>query len=93
MADAYSSDMQGAMAAATGEALKGAASNENGSMMGFAGFNLANQAGNTVLGAVSGAEGKKGEAKEGAQGGNFCPNCGAPTTGSNFCPNCGAKLN
>ena len=90
MSDVYSSDMQGAMAAATGEAMKGAAGNENGSMMGFAGFNLANAAGNSVLGAVTGKDGEKVEAPAGAK---FCPNCGAPTAGTNFCPNCGTKLN
>lgn len=90
MSDVYSSDMQGAMAAATGEAMKGAAGNENGSMMGFAGFNLANAAGNSVLGAVTGKDGEKAEAPAGAK---FCPNCGAPTAGTNFCPNCGTKLN
>ncbi len=90
MSDVYSSDMQGAMAAATGEAMKGAAGNENGSMMGFAGFNLANAAGNSVLGAVTGKDGEKAEAPAGAK---FCPNCGAPAAGTNFCPNCGTKLN
>jgi len=90
MTEVYSNDMQGAMAQATGEAMKGAANNENGGIMGFAGFNMANQAGNSVLGAVTGMEGNKGEAPAGAK---FCPNCGAPTAGTNFCANCGTKLN
>ena len=75
---------------AQAEAMKGAANNENGGIMGFAGFNMANQAGNSVLGAVTGMEGQKGEAPAGAK---FCPNCGAPVAGTNFCANCGTKLN
>jgi len=90
MGQTYSDNLQGTMAAATGEAMKNASKNENGAMMGFAGFNLANQAGNTVLGAVSGM-GANGQAAP--AGTNFCPNCGTAISGGNFCPNCGTKLN
>ena len=99
MGKTYSDNMQGTMAAATGEALKNASKNENGAMMGFAGFNLANQAGNTVLGAISGTE-NAAPAQEAAsaEGGKaagkakFCPECGTKTEGAKFCPNCGKKL-
>ncbi len=91
MADAYGNNMQGAMAAATGEAMQNAAKNEKGGIMGFAGFNMANQAGNSVLGAVAGMDGNKNQAAP--EGGKFCPNCGAPVAGGNFCANCGNKLN
>jgi len=43
----------GLMASATAEAMKSAASNENGSMMGFMGMNMANQTGATMMGAVN----------------------------------------
>ena len=91
MADVYSSDMQGAMAAATGEAMKGAATNENGAMMAFAGMNMAQQQGANVLGTVAGMTNNAsgGEAPADAK---YCPNCGTPTNGSKFCPECGTKL-
>lgn len=53
MGGAYSDNMTGMMAAATGEAMKNAASNENGAMMGFMGMNMAQQQGANMLGAVS----------------------------------------
>lgn len=42
----------GLMAEASAEALKNAAGNPNGSMMGFMGMNMANNAGTTMMGAV-----------------------------------------
>ncbi len=53
MGSAYSDNMAGMMAAASGEAMKNAASNENGAMMGFMGMNMAQQQGANMLGAVS----------------------------------------
>ena len=53
MANVYSNNMQGAMAAAAGTAMQNAASNENGAMMGFMGMNMAQNAGSNMLGAVA----------------------------------------
>ena len=53
MAAVYSNNMAGAMAAASGEAMKNAAGNENGAMMGFMGMNMAQNTGNSMLGAVA----------------------------------------
>lgn len=53
MGQAYSDNMSGMMAASTSDAMKSAASNEAGAMMGFMGFNMAQQAGANVLGAAT----------------------------------------
>lgn len=53
MGAAYSNNMAGMMAAASGEAMKTAASNENGAMMGFMGMGMAQNQGANMLGAVS----------------------------------------
>jgi membrane protease subunit (stomatin/prohibitin family) len=81
------------MAAASAEALKSAASNANGAMMGFAGMNLASNAGAGLMGAATQATqpAPAGAVASGAVP-NFCPNCGAATNGANFCGNCGTKL-
>lgn len=42
----------GLMASASAEAMKSAASNESGAMMGFMGMNMVNQAGSTMMGAI-----------------------------------------
>ena len=93
----------GLMANASAEALKAAASNENGAMMGFAGLNMANNAGAGMMGVANqNAQAQAAQnpapaaapapAASGAVP-NFCPNCGTATNGANFCPNCGQKLN
>lgn len=51
--EAYGENMQGMMAAATGQAMQGAATNENGAMGAFMGMGMAQQQGAGVLGAVS----------------------------------------
>lgn len=43
----------GLMASASADAMKAAASNENGSMMGFMGMNMAGQAGASMMGAIN----------------------------------------
>ena len=90
----------GLMASASAEALKNAASNENGAMLGFAGLNMASSAGAGMMNAVNQNVAAQQAAQpaqnvEGAAvvaGAKFCPNCGTPTNGSNFCSNCGTKL-
>ncbi len=95
----------GLLANASAEALKAAASNENGAMMGFAGLNMANNAGAVMMGVAN--QNAQAQAATnpapaptapvaGAVTGTapkFCPNCGTPTNGGNFCGNCGQKLN
>jgi membrane protease subunit (stomatin/prohibitin family) len=90
----------GLMATASAEALTTAAGNANGAMMGFAGMNLATNAGAGLMGAVNqnvqAAPAPQAAAGVVATGGavpNFCPNCGTATNGANFCGNCGTKLN
>ncbi len=99
MGELYSQNTAGLMAAASAEALKNAAANENGAMMGFAGLNMASTAGAGMLNAVNqnvqAAPAPQAGAAAPAAGGaipNFCPNCGTPTNGANFCGNCGNKL-
>ena len=53
MGQAYSSNMAGMMAAASGQAMQAAAGNENGAMMGFMGMNMAQQNGANLMGAVN----------------------------------------
>lgn len=91
----------GLMANASAEALKNAASNSNGAMMGFAGMNMAGNAGAGLMGAVnknvSNEQSAQQVSTESASSNgnvpNFCPNCGTKTNGTNFCGNCGTKLN
>lgn len=95
----------GLMAEASATALKNAASNDGGAMVGFMGMNMANQAGASMLGAVNGEEVKTEERntpepgslfnnnKEECNDSNFCPNCGNKINkDANFCGNCGNKL-
>lgn len=53
MGQAYSNNMAGMMAAASGQAMQSAAANENGSMMGFMGMNIAQQNGANMMAAAS----------------------------------------
>ena len=90
----------GLLASASAEAMKNAASNEGGAMLGFAGLNMASTAGAGMMNAVNQNVQAQGAAPAAgvavATGGavpNFCPNCGTKTNGGNFCGNCGTKLN
>lgn len=90
----------GLMATASADALKEAAKNENGAMMGFAGLNMAGNAGAGLMGAIN--QNVQTQQNNNTNGNpvnnngsipNFCPNCGTKTNGANFCSNCGTKLN
>ena len=84
----------GLMASATADAMKKAADNKNGAMMGFAGLNMAQGAGGAAMNAANqNAQAQGGMVAGAVTGGKFCPNCGAPTNGGNFCSQCGNKLN
>lgn len=94
------------LAQAQAEAMKTAAGNSNGAMMGFMGMSMANQAGGmnaNALYEMGAAQAQSGasQAQSGAsqaQGSTpqtegmqwFCPNCGNKNNG-NFCTNCGTK--
>ena len=53
MGQVYSNNMVGTMAAASAEAMKAAASNENGAMMGLMGMNVANMQANNMMGTAA----------------------------------------
>jgi len=88
---------------AQAEAMKNAANNPNGAMMGFMGMNMAMNAGaNTNAAAMlqadanaqalaqQKAEQERAAAQQKAAGQWTCPNCGNQVSGK-FCPECGAK--
>ena len=101
MGNVYSSNLTGTMAAATGEAMKSAAANENGAMMGFAGLGLANQAGASAMNSVlnnqqantPAAQTNTTVAGVASAGKKFCTNCGSPLNANDkFCASCGTKV-
>ena len=53
MGAAYSENMAGMMASASGQAMQNAAANPNGAMMGFMGMNMAQMQGANMMGAVA----------------------------------------
>ena len=90
MGKVYSDNMSGQMAAATGEAMKTAAGNENGAMMGFMGANMSQAFGANAMGAAADIEAAGGAVAAG-EGAKFCTQCGKPVDGK-FCANCGAEV-
>ena len=81
-------DMAGAaLVAAQADAMRGAAENEGGAMMGFLGLNAAMNAGSNAGGFFQMAENQRAAAPQQPQGGWTCA-CGA-VNGGRFCSECG----
>ena len=90
------------MAAATlvgaqSEAMKTAAGNPNGAMMGFMGMGMAQQAGGMnaqnlfAMGQQQQAQQQAQQTSQGNGGNSWVCSCGATVNGSKFCPECGSK--
>ena len=78
---------------AQAEAMKKAAGNENGAMMGFMGMNMASQAGGMNANnfyQMQAQQDAAATAQQKAANSWKCPTCGATVTGK-FCPECGTK--
>ena len=79
------------LAGATAQAMRDAAKNENGAMMGFMGMNMAQQAGAANVASLFQMGTQQPAAQPAAPADGWkCPQCGAMAQG-NFCPECGAK--
>jgi len=78
------------LAGATAQAMRDAAKNENGAMMGFMGMNMAQQAGAANVASLFQMGAQQPAAQPAPANGWKCPECGAMAQG-NFCPECGAK--
>ena len=90
------------IASATADAMKTAAGNENGAMMGFMGMNMAQGATSSTINTLfqqgqaaqyqqqPAAQQQAAPAGAPAQGGWDCPACGAKANTGKFCVNCGA---
>ncbi|MCH5167286.1 MAG: SPFH domain-containing protein [Erysipelotrichales bacterium] len=82
----YAENPNGMMAAATADAMKTAAGNENGALMGFMGMNAGQNVGASAMAAAATIS----PTTQSTTGAKFCSNCGAPLTGA-FCSQCGTK--
>lgn len=88
----------GLMASASAQAMENAAANEGGSMMGFMGMGMANQAGATMINAVNQNANAQnvGPAQAPVAGAvanaNQADNTATQENAPKFCSNCGAKL-
>lgn len=100
MANVYSQNMTGAMAAATGEAMKTAAGNENGAMMGVMGMNMAQNFGGSAMQTAQGIPDAPAPAKPQSEPYDLAAAMGmnnnqtpANNGEAKFCTNCGAPVN
>lgn len=97
MSDAYSKNLQGAMAASTGEAMLNASKNEGGSMAGFMGMGFAQNGASNVAGMINDLPGKQESSVQDSSdvqtnaNGVTCSKCGEVVTGK-FCSNCGTEV-
>lgn len=86
---------QGTLVGAYAEAVKNAASNENGSANGFMGIGMMNMASGGIMGGVATNTMQPNQASQTNvnpyQQPKICPNCQANVTG-NFCSQCGTKI-
>ncbi len=89
---ARNASMAGAtLVEAQAEAMKNAASNPNGAVMGFYGMNMAQQAGGmNAQNFYKMGEEQQAQKAQAAANSWTCPKCGAQATGK-FCPECGEK--
>lgn len=91
-------DLQsGLMASASADAMKAAASNESGAMMGFMGMNMAQNSGATLMGAVNTPAAPNAPTSEPVSvpepGSLFAKETSAePNAKLDFCPDCGTKI-
>ena len=78
------------LAGAQAQAMRDAAKNENGAMMGFMGMGMAQQAGGMNAASLfqMGGQAPQQAARPAAQNAWKCPQCGTDATGK-FCPECG----
>ena len=85
---------------ANAQAMKDAAKNPNGAMVGMAGVNMVNMTGNATAAALRDVNANAAPAAEswtcpkcGAVcTGNFCPVCGEAKPAASFCPHCGKEV-
>lgn len=90
MSDAYSKNLQGAMAASAGESMLNASKNEAGAMAGFMGMGFAQNGASSVAGMINNLPGQN-STQDANQGGVQCSKCGSVVTGK-FCGNCGTAV-
>ena len=78
------------LAGAQAQAMRDAAKNENGAMMGFMGMGMAQQAGGMNAASLfqMGSQAPQQAARPATQNAWKCPQCGTDATGK-FCPECG----
>ena len=93
MSDAYSKNLQGAMAAAVGEGMLNASSNEGGSVNAFMGMGMAQNSAGSVAGMINNLPGQASNLSGVSNNQNvtLCSNCGQPVDGK-FCGSCGTVV-
>lgn len=95
MSDAYSKNLQGAMAASAGEAMLHASQNEGGAMGAFMGMGMAQNGASNMAGMINNLPGKQDQNETPMQNnevsGTKCSKCGETVTGK-FCSNCGTEV-